>query len=67
VEIQLADEHVYVLEDRLTPEEVRQRAMDRRTATFTSGLGGLLQRARPEDIELTGIQHRLEAVLARRL
>ena len=60
MEIQLADEHVYVLEDRLTPEEVRQRAMDRRTATFSGGLGGLLQRARPEDIELTASQHRLE-------
>lgn len=60
MEIQLADEHVYVLEDRLTPDEIRQRAMDRRVATFSSGLGGLLQRPKPEDIDLVASQHRLE-------
>jgi hypothetical protein len=60
VDIQLADEHLYVLDDRLTPEDVRQRAMDRRTAAFGGGLGGLLQRPRPEDIELVASQHRLE-------
>jgi hypothetical protein len=60
MEIQLADEHVYVLDDRLSPEEIRQRAMDRRTAAFGGGLGGLLQRPRPEDIELVASQRRLE-------
>jgi hypothetical protein len=60
MEIQLADEHVYVLEDRLTPDEIRQRAMDRRVASFGSGLGSILQRPKPEDIELVASQHRRE-------
>ncbi|MDQ2953257.1 MAG: hypothetical protein M3R54_13445 [Chloroflexota bacterium] len=60
MEIELADQHIFVLEDRLTPDEIRQRAMDRRTGAFGSGLTGLLQRPKAEDIELLNSQHRLE-------
>ena len=60
MEIELADQHVYVLDQRLTVEEIRQRAMDRRTGAFGSGLGNLLQRPKPDDIELVASQRRLE-------
>ena len=60
MDIQLADQHIFRLDDRLTPEEIRQRAMDRRTGAFGGGIGGLLQRPKADDIELVASQRRLE-------
>lgn len=60
MEIELADQHVFVLDERLTVDEIRQRAMDRRTGAFGSGLGNLLQRPKADDIELVASQRRLE-------
>jgi len=60
MDIQLGSERIFALDDRLGFEEVRQRAMDRRSHAFGSGLGSLLQRPKSEDIELVGSQRRLE-------
>ena len=60
MDIQLGSERIFALEDRLGAEEVRQRAMDRRSHAFGSGLGSLLQRPKADDIELLGSQRRLE-------
>jgi hypothetical protein len=60
MEIALADQHIFVLDDRLTADDIRQRAMDRRTGAFGGGLGSLLQRPKADDIELVNSQHRLE-------
>jgi len=60
MEIELADQHVFVLDERLTVDEIRQRAMDRRSGAFGSGLGNLLQRPKADDIELVASQRRLE-------
>jgi hypothetical protein len=60
VDIQLADQHIFRLEDRLSPEEIRQRAMDRRTGAFGGGLASMLQRPKADDIELVDSQRRLE-------
>jgi hypothetical protein len=60
MDIQLAEQHIFRLDDRLTPDEIRQRAMDRRTGAFGGGLGGLLQRPKADDIELVDSQRRLE-------
>ena len=60
MEIELADQHVYVLDERLTADEIRQRAMDRRTGAFSSGIGSLLSRPKADDIELVASQRRLE-------
>jgi hypothetical protein len=60
MDIALADQHIFVLDDRLTPDDVRQRAMDRRTGAFGSGLGNLLGRPKADDIELVNSQRRLE-------
>jgi hypothetical protein len=60
MDIQLADQHIYRLDDRLTPEEIRQRAMDRRTGAFGSGLENIFSRPKADDIELIDSQRRLE-------
>jgi hypothetical protein len=60
MDIQLAEQHIFRLDDRLTPDEIRQRAMDRRIGAFGGGLGGLLQRPKADDIELVDSQRRLE-------
>ena len=60
MQIALADQHIFVLDDRLTREEAQRRAMDRRAGAFGSGIGSLLQRPKGEDIELVNSQRRLE-------
>jgi hypothetical protein len=60
MEIALADQHIFVLDDRLSPDDIRQRAMDRRTGAFGSGLGNLLQRPKADDIDLVNTQRQLE-------
>ena len=60
MDIQLAEQHIFRLDDRLTPEEIRQRAMDRRTGAFGGGLASMLQRPKADDIELVDSQRRLE-------
>lgn len=60
MDIQLAAERLFVLEERVTVDEIRQRAMDKRTQAFGAGIGSLLQRARPEEVVLLNQQRRLE-------
>jgi hypothetical protein len=60
MDIQLADQHIYRLDDRLTSEEIRQRAMDRRTGAFGGGLENIFSRPKADDIELVDSQRRLE-------
>ncbi|MEO8632588.1 MAG: hypothetical protein ABI466_04460 [Chloroflexota bacterium] len=60
MDIALADQHIFILDDRLTPDDARQRAMDKRAGAFGSGLGNLLQRPKADDIELVNSQRRLE-------
>ena len=56
MEVTLAAEKLYVLEERLTVDEVTQRAMDRRTGA----LGSLLSKPKPEEVTLLNRQRRLE-------
>lgn len=60
MEIQLAQERVFAIRDRFPVDEIKQRAMDRRTQAFGSGLGAFLQRPNPDDISLVAHQRRLE-------
>ena len=60
MDIQLGTERIFVLRERDPGEKLRQQAMDQRTHAFGSGIGSLLQRPKPEDIELVGSQRRLE-------
>jgi hypothetical protein len=56
MEVTLAEEKLFVLEERMTVEEVQQRAMDRRTGA----LGSLLSKPKPEEVTLLNRQRRLE-------
>lgn len=56
MEITLAPERLFLLEERLTIDEITQRAMDKRT----SALGSLLSKPKPEEVTLVNRQRRLE-------
>jgi len=56
MEITLAPERLFLIEERLTLDEVTQRAMDKRT----SALGSLLSKPKPEEVTLVNKQRRLE-------
>ena len=60
MDIAFADQHAFLLDERLTVDEIRQRAMDRRAGAFGSGIGSILQRPKADDIELVASQRRLE-------
>jgi hypothetical protein len=60
MDVTLAQERVFVLEERLSLDEIQQRALDRRVQAFGSGIGALLQRPKPDEITLTAKQRRLE-------
>jgi hypothetical protein len=56
MEITLAPERLFLLEERLTLDEITQRAMDKRI----SALGSLLSKPKPEEVTLVNKQRRLE-------
>jgi len=60
MDIQLADQRLYVLNETLTLEQARARAMDKRTSAVSTGLGGLLQRPKPEEVVPVDHQKRFE-------
>src|SRR5688500_4792305 len=60
MDVTLAQERVFVLDERLSADEIEQRAMDRRVQAFGSGIGALLQRPKPDEIALVAKQRRLE-------
>ena len=60
MDVQLAPERLFVLEERLTLDEIQQRAMDKRMQAFGTGTGSLLQRPKPEEVTLVTKQRRLE-------
>jgi hypothetical protein len=60
MEITLAEERLFLLEERATFDEIRQRAADKRTGAFGGGIGGLLQRPKNEEVSLVASKRRLE-------
>jgi hypothetical protein len=60
MDIQLAEQRIFALTEKLSAEQARARAMDRRTNVFGGGLGSLLQRPRSEEVELLATQKRFE-------
>ncbi len=63
MDIQLAEQRLFVLGEKISQEQARARAMDKRVSLFVSGLGTLLiQRPKAEEIELIGAQKRFEPV-----
>jgi hypothetical protein len=59
MEIQLGDERLYLLTERLTGDEAQARATEKRTGAFGGGIGSLLQRPKPEEITFVTRQRRL--------
>lgn len=62
MEIQLAEQRLFVLDERMTAEHAERLAVERRGQAFGSGLGSLLQRPKVEEISLIAQQRRLEPV-----
>src|SRR4051794_41474995 len=60
MEIQLATERLFLLDDRMTAEYAEKLANDRRAQAFGSGIGSLLQRPKVDDIHLIANQRRGE-------
>jgi hypothetical protein len=60
MDVTLAQERVFVLDERLTFDEIQQHAFDRRVQAFGSGIGALLQRPKPDEVALVAKQRRLE-------
>lgn len=60
MDIQLGTQRILVLDEREGVDSLRQRAMDKRTQAFGTGLGSLLQRAKADDVDLVASQRRLE-------
>jgi hypothetical protein len=59
VEIQLGDERLFLLTERLSADEIQQRAMDKRVSAFGGGIGALLQRPKVDEVSYVGRQRRL--------
>ncbi len=59
MEIQLGEERLLLLEERLTRDEIQVRAMDKRAGAFGGGLGSFLQRPKAEEVTLVSRQRRL--------
>lgn len=60
MDIELAEQRIFLLQERLSLDEMQQRAMDRRMSAISGGIGGLLQRPKAEDVTLVGSQLRLD-------
>jgi hypothetical protein len=60
VDIQLGEPRIFNLEPRLALDDLRRRAEERKTASLGTGLGGLLQRPKAEDVVLIATQRRVE-------
>ncbi|HEY4691348.1 MAG TPA: hypothetical protein VIK33_18715 [Anaerolineae bacterium] len=60
MEIRLADQRIFALNETLTLDQIRQRAMDKRASAVAGGIGGLLQRPKVDEIDLLDSQKRFE-------
>ena len=60
MDISLGEPRIYGLEPRLPFEDIRRRAEDKRAGAVGSGIGGLLQRPKAEDVVLVASQRRVE-------
>jgi hypothetical protein len=60
MDISLGEPRIFGLEARVPFEEARRKAEEKRAAALGSGIGGLLQRPRAEDVVLVASQRRVE-------
>jgi hypothetical protein len=60
VDISLGEPRIFGLDQRLPFEELRRRAEEKKSGALGSGIGGLLQRPKAEDVQLVASQRRME-------
>ncbi len=60
MEIAFTDERVFVLAETLSWEEAKERAWDKKTDVFGSGLGKLFTRPKPADVKINHQEKRWE-------
>ena len=60
VEISLGEPRIYALEPRFPFEELQRRAEEKKTGAVGTGIGGILQRPKADDVVLTASQRRVE-------
>ena len=61
MELRLPQTHVYALNPSIDFESAKQQALDKRVGVVAGGLGGLLSRPKPDDVELVYNEVRLES------
>ena len=61
MELRLPQTHIYTLNPSLDFESAKQQAFDKRVGVVAGGLGGLLSRPKPDDVELVYDEARLES------
>ncbi len=60
MDISLGEPRIYALEPRFPFEELQRRAEEKKTGAVGSGIGGILQRPKADDVVLTASQRRVE-------
>jgi hypothetical protein len=60
VDISIEEQKVFLLPETITPDQARERAWDKKTAVFRSGIGSLFNRPKSEEIEVTYSEKRYE-------
>lgn len=60
MEITVGEEQVFRLLPRLDVEKAREKAWDKKTSVFSSGLAGLLSRPKSEEVQISYIEYRYE-------
>jgi hypothetical protein len=60
VDITLGEPRIFALDQRITFDEMRKRADDKKSGAVGSGIGGLLSRPKADDVELVASQRRME-------
>lgn len=60
MDISIEEQKVFLLPETITPDQVRERAWDKKTSVFSSGIGSLFNRPKSEEIEVTYNEKRYE-------
>jgi hypothetical protein len=60
VDISLGEPRIFSLEPRIPLEDAAKRAEDKKTGALGTGIGGILQRPKSEDVQLLKTQRRVE-------
>jgi hypothetical protein len=60
MEISIVEQKAYLIPEAFSPEQARERAWDKKTSVFSSGLSSVFSRPKGEDVEVTYNEKRYE-------